>query len=107
MGYHSCGWLHEEGTLYVPSYMGRGNISLELGFFFGKRGAEQSVGLLGARMYPPGGERGTCVIPPHKEPEEEAGRDGGMGGSTHTRSHEGLRMRGAKGGGHTQPIVSG
>lgn len=55
-------------------------------FFFGKRGAEQSMGLLGARMYPPGGKRGTRVIPPHKEPEEEAGRGWRDGGEhTHAR----------------------
>lgn len=82
--------------MYVPSYVGRGNVSLELGFFFGKRGAEQSMGLLGARMYPPGGKRGTRVIPPHKEPEEEAGRGWRDGGSTRTRGHEELKMRGPR-----------
>lgn len=78
--------------------------------FFDKRGAEQSMGLLGARMYPPGEEgrgEGDKRDPIAQRTRRRGwGEDGGRGG-TRTRGRAGLRMRGAKGGGHTQPIVSG
>lgn len=112
--------------LYVHSCAGKRH-HVPRTCFFGKRGAEQSMGLRASPGAPGiprclsasprrGGERGARAIPPHKEPGEEAGeRDGNVAGwregvkRTHTRTRGcgGLRPRGAEGGGHTQPIVSG